>query len=121
MSILVVDDDPDMCWVLRVALEFSGHTVTVAPNGNQALRLIDQGAFPLAFIDARLPDMDGFQLATRIAQQQKTVKIIIISGYYSEDDLVIIEAIRATRVNGFLGKPFQIESIEAVLDALVRE
>jgi len=43
-------------------------------------------------------------------------KIILISGYYSEEDLSIVDAIQAMRVHGFLAKPFQLEAIESVLE-----
>ena len=52
-------------------------------------------------IDARLPDMDGLQLASKMAQQHTMTKIILISGYYSEEDLSIVDAIQAMRVHGF--------------------
>jgi DNA-binding NtrC family response regulator len=116
-SALIVDDDPDMCWVLKVTLELSGHPVTIARNAHEALGLAGERVFPLAFIDARLPDMDGLRLATRMARQHGPMKIIIISGYYSEDDPEIVEAIRTMRVRGFFAKPFDIEAIEAVLRA----
>jgi DNA-binding NtrC family response regulator len=114
-SALIVDDDPDMCWVLKVTLELSGHSVTIARGAHEALGLAGGRVFPLAFIDARLPDMDGLQLATRMARQHGPMKIIIISGYYCKDDPEIVEAIRAMRVSGFFAKPFDIEAIEAVL------
>jgi DNA-binding NtrC family response regulator len=119
-SALVVDDDPDMCWVLKLTLELSGHSVTVARNAHEALSLAAERAFPLAFIDARLPDMDGLQLADKMASHHRIVRIIIISGYYSEDDVSIVEAIRAMRVDGFLAKPFAIEAIEQALRAPLR-
>jgi DNA-binding NtrC family response regulator len=118
--VLVVDDDPDMCWVLKVTLELFGHSVITAPSGHQALEAIRQHDFPLAFIDARLPDMDGLQLASKMAQQHTKTRVILISGYYSEDDLSIVGAIQEMRVHGFLAKPFQLEAIESVLEATAR-
>ena len=115
---MVVDDDPDMCWVLKVTLEFSGYSVTIAQSGHEALDLADQNTFPVAFIDARLPDMNGLQLAAEMARQHIMMKIIIISGYYSQDDISIVETVRTTRVHGFLTKPFQIEAIEALLQSV---
>jgi len=115
ISVLVVDDDPDMCWALKIILELSGHCATLARSGHEALELAVRSAFPVAFVDARLPDMDGIQLGTKLVHLHTTMKVIIISGYYSEDDLSIVEAVRALRVHGFLAKPFQIEAIEAVL------
>lgn len=118
--VLVVDDDQDMCWVLKVTLELLGHSVITAPTGHQALEAIRQYDFPLAFIDARLPDMDGLQLASKMAQQRTRIRIILISGYYSEDDLSIVGAIQEMRVHGFLAKPFQLEAIESLLETTGR-
>jgi DNA-binding NtrC family response regulator len=114
ISALIVDDDPDMCWVLKVTLELSGFSTTIAKSGHEALRLAVQRRFRLAFIDARLPDMDGLQLATKLAHQLSMTKIII-SGYYSAEDVSIVEAIRTKCIDGFFVKPFQVEAIEAVL------
>jgi DNA-binding NtrC family response regulator len=108
-----------MCWVLKLTLELTGHSVTIAPNAREALELTVHRGFPLAFIDARLPDMDGLQLATKISAQNGKMRIIVISGYYSADDPSIMEAIRATRIAGFLAKPFEIEAIEAALAGVV--
>lgn len=118
-SVLIVDDDPDMCWVLKLTLELAGHPATIAPNAREALDLTLHRAFPLAFIDARLPDMAGLQLATKMSGQNQKMKIVIISGYYSEDDLSIAEAIRGARIQCFLTKPFRIEAIEAALKGVV--
>jgi len=71
-SVLVVDDDPDMCWVLKVTIELLGHSVITAPSGHQALEAVRLYDFPLAFIDARLPDMDGLQLASEIRAVQRS-------------------------------------------------
>jgi DNA-binding NtrC family response regulator len=113
-----VDDDPDMCWVLKTTLELFGQSVTIAQSGHEALSLAVKRAFPVAFIDARLPDMGGLQLAAKMVRQHSTMKIVIISGFYSEDDLQIVEAVRTMRVHRFLAKPFRIEAIESVLEAV---
>lgn len=105
-----------MCWVLKIILESSGHAVTTAQSGHEAAEVAAKSTFNIAFIDVRLPDIDGLQLAARLKHLYACIKIIIISGYYSEDDLSIVEAVLATRVNGFLAKPFQIEAIEAALE-----
>lgn len=115
-SVLVVDDDPDMCWILKVTIEMLGRSVTTAQSGRGALDVAHKFVFPLAFIDARLPDMDGLQLATKMVNRYTMMRIIIISGYYSEDDISIVEARQSMRVHGFLAKPFQLEAIEAALE-----
>lgn len=112
-TILVVDDDQDMCWVLRVALAGLGYVARTVGTARSAISSIADHAFSVAFVDARLPDMDGLQLVGELRDLRPAMRIIMISGYYLEDDARILEAMRECRIDGFLAKPFQIETIVA--------
>ncbi len=109
--ILVVDDDQDMCWVLEAALAGLGYVVKTVGTARSAIASIADHAFLVAFVDARLPDMDGLRLAEELRGLRPAMRIIIISGYYLEDDARILKATREARIDGFLAKPFQIETI----------
>ena len=61
-TVLVVDDDHDMCWVLERALGTLGCGVTSVGLGASAISIVTERDFPIAFVDARLPDMDGLRL-----------------------------------------------------------
>jgi DNA-binding NtrC family response regulator len=110
-TILVVDDDQDMCWVLEAALAALGYVVKTAGTARSAIASVADHTFPVAFVDARLPDMDGFRLAEELRGLRPAMRIIMISGYYLEDDARILDAMRKSRIDGFLAKPFQIETI----------
>ncbi len=110
-TVLVVDDDQDMCWALEGALAGLGCAVTAVGLGRDAILSVAGHAFPIAFVDARLPDMDGLRLIEELRRLQPSMRIIMISGYYLEDDARILEAVRASEIDGFLAKPFQIEAI----------
>jgi CheY-like chemotaxis protein len=110
-TVLVVDDDQDMCWVLEGALAGLGCAVTAVGSGRGAISSVAEHAFPIAFVDARLPDMDGLRLIEELRRLRPSMRIIMISGYYLEDDVRILEAVRAAEIDGFLAKPFQIEAI----------
>ncbi len=112
---LVVDDDQDMCWVLEVALAGIGYTATTVGSGQNAILSLAEQAFPIAFVDARLPDMDGLQLIRKLRSLQPGMRIIMISGYFLEDDLRIVEAAQASEIDGFLAKPFRIDAIVAAV------
>jgi len=114
-SALVVDDDVDMCWVIRITLELSGYEVSSAHNASDALARSRTGRFAVAFIDVRLPDMDGLKLAELLAKIDRAMRIIIISGYYMQEDSTILESVRQLGIHGFLAKPFHLEAIEAAL------
>jgi DNA-binding NtrC family response regulator len=110
-TVLVVDDDQDMCWILEVALSGLGCVVKKVGTAQNAIALVTDQAFPVALVDARLPDMDGLRLIEKLRNLRPTMGIIMISGYYLEDDARILEAMRASAIDGFLAKPFQIDAI----------
>ncbi len=110
-TILVVDDDRDMCWVLEAALAGLGYLVKTVGTAQSAIASVADHAFPVVFVDARLPDMDGLRLVEELRGLRPTMRIIMISGYYLEDDARILKAMREFRIDGFLAKPFQIETI----------
>jgi DNA-binding NtrC family response regulator len=116
-TILVVDDDQDMCWVLEVALAGLGYVVKTVGTAQSAIASVADHAFPVAFVDARLPDLDGLRLVEELRGLRPAMRIIMISGYYLEDDARILKAMRESRIDGFLAKPFQIETIvKAAID-----
>jgi DNA-binding NtrC family response regulator len=114
-TVLVVDDDKDMCWVLEVALAGLGCAVTTVDSARSAISSVAERAFPIAFVDARLPDMDGLRLIEELRRLRPTMRIIMISGYYLEDDMRISDAVRACEIDGFLAKPFQIDAVAAAV------
>lgn len=110
-SALVVDDDQEMCWVLEVTLASVGCVATVACSAQAAIALAGEHIFPIAFVDARLPDMDGLRLVEELQALQPRIRITVISGYFFEDDERICEAIQERKIHGFLAKPFEIDAI----------
>ncbi|TAJ32251.1 MAG: response regulator, partial [Nitrospirae bacterium] len=58
-SILVVDDDPDVCWALKRVLCEEGLTVETVESGSEALTRLQDTRFQLILIDAKLSDIDG--------------------------------------------------------------
>jgi CheY-like chemotaxis protein len=115
-SVLIIDDEPDMCWALKTLLSEKGYTFRIAPTGKDALRMMADKRFTIALLDAKLPDTDGLQLAAEIKSIDPSVSIIIISGYYYENDVKIQEAIQKGLVFGFLAKPFFHEDLFKMLD-----
>lgn len=114
-TVLVVDDDLDMCWVLEAALAGLGCAVTTVGSARNAISLVAEHAFSTAFVDARLPDMDGLRLIEELRRLRPAMRIIMISGYYLEDDVRISDVVRACKIDGFLAKPFQIDAVVAAV------
>jgi DNA-binding NtrC family response regulator len=108
---LIVDDEPDMCWALEHLLKKKGISSRRALSGQEALKLMESNRFALAFLDAKLPDMEGIELAKRIREIDPAVGIVIISGYYYEEDEIIQKAISDGSILGFIDKPFDHDQI----------
>lgn len=117
--ILIVDDEPDMCWALEHLLNKQGFVTFKGLSGQEGLNLISQHQFAFAFLDAKLPDMDGLELARQIRRIVPGICIIMVSGYYYQDDDSIQEAISRGLIKVFINKPFLQEEILKALKACV--
>jgi DNA-binding response OmpR family regulator len=114
-NILVIDDEPDMLWVLESVLRSKNFEVLTASTGAEALDLAVQTEFEIVFLDAKLPDMEGFEIARLIKVSNPITKLIMISGYYYEHDDKIRDALKTGLIVHFIPKPF---SNAAVLKAI---
>jgi CheY-like chemotaxis protein len=115
--VLIVDDEPDMCWALEHLLHNQGFVTRKALSAGEALNLVEQHPFACAFLDAKLPDMDGLDLARRILEMAPGTRIMMVSGYFYRDDISIQGAISQGLIRGFISKPFLREEILEALKA----
>jgi len=113
--ILIVDDEPDMCWALEHLLNKQGYVTRNALTALEALTLMERHRFACAFLDAKLPDMDGLELARRIRERAPDMRLLMVSGYFYRDDVSIQEAIAQGVIIDFISKPFLQEEILRVL------
>jgi len=88
--ILVVDDNVDAAESLQVLLGVYGHTVEIAHEGVTALQVAWAFKPDLLFLDIGLPGMDGYEVARRLRGEigMKSIKLIALSGYGAENDLM---------------------------------
>ena len=112
-KILVVDDEPAICWGLSKLGEQLGHEVASASSVEAALDVIEHEAFALIFLDVRLPGMDGLTAIGPIREKLPEARIVIITAY---GDLKT--AVTAVREGAFeyLVKPFDLVKAEHVMN-----
>jgi DNA-binding response OmpR family regulator len=77
-KILIIDDDPANRDILRARLEKAGHEVTEAFNGEEGIKLSEEFAPQLVFLDIMMPKVDGLQVCRQIKTNPKTEKIPVI-------------------------------------------
>ena len=113
--VLIVDDEPGMCWALQNLLAVEGFDSRSVQTGGAALQLIETIVFTTALLDVMLPDMGGLELARQIKSVVPSIRIIMISGYYYKDDQDIKMAEESGLVQGFIAKPFLHEEVIALI------
>ncbi len=118
---LIVDDEPDMCWALARLLDIYGITSSQALGAREALKYLGVAPpYRLAFVDAKLPDMDGLELARRLRQVVPGIRVVMVSGYFYRDDTAVQEAMAAGLICGFVAKPFDHQEILKFLEGMAR-
>lgn len=113
--VLIVDDEPDMCWVLTNLLGEDRFDLRVAQTGEAALNLVESTRFDIALLDVKLTDMDGLELARKMKAIDSSVNIVMMSGYYYTDDVHIQEALENEFILAFISKPFVHEEVMEIL------
>ena len=112
---LVVDDELEMCWVLENILRKNGFICIKALNAQEAIALAERQSFRMAFLDAKLPDIDGIDLARQLKESHPRLPIVIVSGYFYQDDLTIEMALQSGLISAFISKPFAHDEIVRVI------
>jgi CheY-like chemotaxis protein len=84
--VLVVDDDPDICWALDHLLGGLGARCIRALDCQGALQAARLNRPALVLLDAKLPDMDGLVVARQIRCAAPGIPILMVSGYFYKDD-----------------------------------
>ena len=101
-SILIIDDEEDLCWLLSNGLLAKGYDVSTANTLHQGVDLL-QGNPDLIFLDLKLPDGDGIKILSKIRRTCPETIVNIISAYGSEERR---EEASKKGARGFIDKPF---------------
>ena len=107
-KIFVIDDEPDLCELVRINLDQAGYEVETAEDGSAALERMRMSNYDLLVADLNMPDMDGLTLIKQTRYMQASLPIIIVTGFSTESSA--IEAVNLG-VSGYLTKPFRIPEV----------
>jgi CheY-like chemotaxis protein len=111
-SILVVDDDHDLCDLLAALLTAEGYRVQCVYDGEAAWAAVQQNLPDLILSDIKMPKLDGVALALRLAETAAGIPVILMSAGY--DDWAGVASV-------FLRKPFEIDDLLASIAVLITE
>lgn len=116
MKILIVDDDPRLRDLLRLALERAGHSVLTASDGKQALVQTAREAPDLVVLDVGLPEMDGFETCRRLRERSE-VPILFLTARDDEIDRILGLELGA---DDYVTKPFSPRELVARVRAILK-
>ena len=115
-TILIIDDDRDMCLLLKRFLTRHGYEVLEAYNGKKALELLESTEPSLVMCDFRLEDMEGNVLLGKIKERYPHLPVIIITGY---SDIKIAVEVMKMGAYDYITKPlFPDEILVTIKKAL---
>ena len=117
LKIMVVDDDSNICELLRLYLEKEGFEAIIAPNGAKALEMFDTEKPDLMLLDVMMPQLDGIATMTRL-REKSNVPVILLTAKSEVDDKVLG---LDSGANDYLTKPFASQELLARIRAMTRE
>lgn len=119
-QILVVDDNPDNANIIRDYLESRGYPITVAYNGDDALKAFGEVKPSLVLLDVMMPGRDGWQVCREMKQHPtlgKRVRIVMVTAL---DDWVNKRQALQTGADDFVEKPFELTRLAAAVERNVK-
>jgi DNA-binding NtrC family response regulator len=111
--VLIVDDDPPLCDLLRVGLAHQGFATTSRTSAEAALSTLSAHDFDVLVTDLRLPRMDGLELCRRVASERPNLRVVVITASDSLDSA--IAALRAG-AHDFITKPIRLDEVREALE-----
>jgi two-component system NtrC family response regulator len=117
-TIVVIDDEVDICSSLQERLMLDGYHVRAAPDGRKGLKLYHDHQVDLVITDVLMPEMDGLEVVRTLRNLNSTIPIIVMSGGGGRDLDFLVEAeeFGATRT---ISKPFCLEEVVAMVHDLL--
>jgi CheY-like chemotaxis protein len=86
MRILIVDDDPDICIMMRTLLQAEGWTTEEVMSGQEALQRLDEiSEFDVLVLDYRMPGLTGIELARNLREESSPPPMIMCSAYLNPE------------------------------------
>jgi DNA-binding response OmpR family regulator len=116
IKVLLAEDELALAHIVRESLEESGFEVVLCANGEQALQMYRERKPDILALDVMMPKMDGFELARKIREADKTTPIIFLTAKSQSKDVV---AGFESGANDYLKKPFSVEELIVRMQVLL--
>ena len=115
-KILVVDDDPNICELLRLYIEKEGYDVSIAGDGQKAVEMFNKVSPDLVILDIMLPIFDGWQVCREIRKISECPIIMVTAKGETFDKILGLEL----GADDYVVKPFEAKEVVARIKAVLR-
>lgn len=116
--ILIVDDDLATCETLTDILKEVGYSIAYAGSGEEAIKIVKENDFDIAFIDVKMPVMNGLETYLALRKIRPNIKVVMMTAYHQEVQNLVEEAIRYN-VYTCVYKPFDIKKLLKIIEGIL--
>ncbi|MDH3199339.1 MAG: response regulator [Myxococcales bacterium] len=113
-SVLIVESDPDLQWHLARVLTVDGNRVVGTSSGDGALTVISEWPADLALVAAKLPGMNGLEVAKRLRAHHPNLVVILMG----EEVVAPVRKPQSPHITAYLPKPFRFDALRALIESL---
>jgi len=118
-SVLIIDDDKELCTLMKKCVEKENLSAIIAHGGMEGIRLVDEnkssGSLSLVILDVMMPNINGFQVL-KIIRETSNIPVLMLTAKSDEDDKVSGLRLGA---DDYLTKPFSISELMARVNSLI--
>jgi CheY-like chemotaxis protein len=114
--VLVVEDDRATQYLMNTLLRRDGLVPTIVANGAEALDLLEESEFDVIILDLMMPIVSGHDVIEALEQRQSRTPIVVCTAAGAT-----IEGFHTPRVRAVIRKPFDIETLSAVVLAAIND
>lgn len=118
-KILLVDDEEELLMAMKIRLNSWGYDVATATNGEEALNILKKDTPDIVVLDIMMPVMDGIETLRRIRKINKTLPVLMLTAYTSEEKIKTTEKFG---MSGFVQKGGDLtdvsQAIRVILDGI---
>jgi two-component system response regulator HydG len=116
LHIVVVDDEPDACELIRQVLEREGYAVTTETTARRALEIVATSGCDLLLADVAMPDTDGITLCQELSRMRPGLPMMLVTG---RPDMAILTKALRVGVRDFLTKPLDLAGLVSAVARII--
>lgn len=116
LTVLVIDDDPELRALIQHVVLAEGHQPFAVGSAEAGLELLPVNTFDVAFLDHRLPGMEGLVLGEYLHKNNPDMEVVLVTGDANERLVRMAESMGLT----VIAKPFEVEALVKVLETAIK-